>query len=68
VFDAAGGEAIIFGGDVYGDDRRFTGWVDDTWIYRHDGRLSTLADSFHPSTVSRLICRIDRPTAPRKDL
>jgi WD40 repeat protein len=38
VFDAGTGEAIIFGGDTYDADRRFTGWVEDTWIYRHDGR------------------------------
>ena len=35
---AGTGEAIIFGGDTYDADRRFTGWVEDTWIYRHDGR------------------------------
>jgi hypothetical protein len=29
---------MIFGGTAYDDDRRFTGWVEDTWIYRHDGR------------------------------
>jgi WD40 repeat protein/DNA-binding SARP family transcriptional activator len=37
VFDVAAGEAVIFGGDTYDADRRFTGWAVDTWIYRHGG-------------------------------
>ena len=36
VFDAESNEALLFGGDVYDENRRFLGWFEDTWTYRHD--------------------------------
>ena len=36
VFDPTDHEVILFGGDVYDQDRRFLGSFDDTWTYRHD--------------------------------
>jgi hypothetical protein len=35
VLDPESNEAILVGGDVYDQDRRFLGWFDDTWTYRH---------------------------------
>lgn len=36
VLDPKDNEVILFGGDVYDQDRRFLGSLDDTWTYRHD--------------------------------
>jgi hypothetical protein len=36
VFDPVNEETILFGGDVYDQDRHFLGSVDDTWTYRHE--------------------------------
>ena len=36
VLDPGGHEVILFGGDVYDQDRRFVGILEDTWTYRHD--------------------------------
>jgi hypothetical protein len=35
VLDPKDREVILFGGDVYDQDRRFLGWFEDTWTYRH---------------------------------
>ena len=35
VFDSQSNEALLFAGEVYDDDRRFLGWFEDTWTYRH---------------------------------
>ena len=35
VFDSESNEALLFGGDVYDQDRRFSGSFEDTWTYRH---------------------------------
>ncbi len=35
VFDLESNEALLFGGDVYDQNRRFLGWFEDTWTYHH---------------------------------
>jgi WD40 repeat protein len=37
VFDAESGEAILNGTDGFDEDRRFQGWREGMWTYRHDG-------------------------------
>jgi hypothetical protein len=34
-FDMQRGQAVIVGGDFYNEDRRFLGWHQDVWTYRH---------------------------------
>jgi len=36
VLDPGDHQVILSGGDVYDKDRRFLGFLDDTWTYRHD--------------------------------
>jgi hypothetical protein len=37
-FDTRRGRAILVGGDFYNENRRYIGWRQDVWTYRHDGQ------------------------------